>query len=169
LVRSPHTFEPFRKHAFAVSRHAQATGLAFGQGGLMARNDKAAVIPYRIRKARLEVALVTTSNGKRWSVPKGSIDDGERPRDAAIREAEEEAGLKGVVARKPLGRYRHDNDRGRYRVEVYLMRVTTVLEHWLEDDIRRRRWMRTRAAAACLREELHPFLHDLERVLELES
>jgi 8-oxo-dGTP pyrophosphatase MutT (NUDIX family) len=135
----------------------------------MARNDKAAVIPYRIRKARLEVALVTTSNGKRWSVPKGSIDDGERPRDAAIREAEEEAGLKGVVARKPLGRYRHESDRGRCRVEVYLMKVTTVLEHWLEDDIRRRRWMRTRAATACLREELHPFLHDLERVLELES
>jgi 8-oxo-dGTP pyrophosphatase MutT (NUDIX family) len=136
---------------------------------MMARNEKAAVIPYRIRKARLEVALVTTSNGKRWSVPKGSIDEGEHPRDAAIREAEEEAGLKGVVARKPLGRYRHVNDQGRYRVEVYVMRVTKVLEHWLEDDIRRRRWMKTRAAAACVREELQPFFHDLERALELES
>ena len=135
---------------------------------MMARSDKAAVIPYRIRKARLEVALVTTSNGKRWSVPKGSIDDGEDSRDAAIREAEEEAGLRGLVARKPLGRYQHVNDRGRYRVDVYVMRVTKVLEHWLEDDIRRRRWMNSEAAAACLREELHPFLQDLERVLELE-
>ena len=134
----------------------------------MARSEKAAVIPYRIRKARLEVALVTTSKGKRWSVPKGSIDDGEHPRDAAIREAEEEAGLKGLVARKPLGRYEHVNDRGRFSVAVYVMRVTKVLEHWLEDDIRRRRWMKSEAAAACLREELHPFLHDLERVLELE-
>ena len=134
----------------------------------MARSDKAAVIPYRIRKTRLEVALVTTSNGKRWSVPKGSIDDGEDSRDAAIREAEEEAGLRGLVARKPLGRYQHVNDRGRYRVDVYVMRVTKVLEHWLEDDIRRRRWMNSEAAAACLREELHPFLQDLERVLELE-
>jgi hypothetical protein len=44
-----------------------------------------------------------------------------------------------------------------------------VLEHWLEDDIRRRRWMKTRAAAACVREELQPFFHDLERALELES
>ena len=134
----------------------------------MARSEKAAVIPYRIRKARLEVALVTTSNGKRWSVPKGSIDDGEHPRDAAIREAEEEAGLKGLVARKPLGRYEHVNDRGRYSVAVYVMRVTKVLERWLEDDVRRRRWMKSEAAAACLREELHPFLQDLERVLELE-
>lgn len=134
----------------------------------MARSEKAAVIPYRIRGARLEVALVTTSNGKRWSVPKGSIDDGEDSRDAAIREAEEEAGLRGLVARKPLGRYQHVNDRGRYRVDVYVMRVTKVLQHWLEDDIRRRRWMNSEAAAACLREELHPFLQDLERVLELE-
>jgi len=134
----------------------------------MAHSEKAAVIPYRIRKARLEVALVTTSNGKRWSVPKGSIDDGEHPRDAAIREAEEEAGLKGLVARKPLGRYEHVNDRGRCSVAVYVMRVTKVLEHWLEDDVRRRRWMKSEAAAACLREELHPFLQDLERVLELE-
>ena len=134
----------------------------------MARSEKAAVIPYRIRKARLEVALVTTSNGKRWSVPKGSIDAGEHPRDAAIRDAEEEDGLRGLVARKPLGRYEHVNDRGRCSVAVYVMRVTKVLEHWLEDDIRRRRWMKSEAAAACLREELHPFLQDLERVLELE-
>jgi 8-oxo-dGTP pyrophosphatase MutT (NUDIX family) len=135
----------------------------------MARYEKAAVIPYRVRKARLEVALVTTSNGKRWSVPKGSIDEGEHPRDTAIREAEEEAGLKGVVARKPLGRYRHVSDRGRFRVEVYVMRVTKVLEHWLEDNRRRRRWMKTGAAAACVREELQPFLHDLERALALDS
>ena len=135
----------------------------------MARNEKAAVIPYRIRRERLEIALVTTSSGKRWIVPKGSIDDGEHARDAAIREAEEEAGLRGVVAQKPLGRYHHVSDRGGYRVEVYVMRVTKVLEHWLEDNVRRRRWMKTRAAAACLREELQPFLHDLERTLELES
>jgi len=132
----------------------------------MARHEKAAVIPYRIRKTHVEVALVTTSSGKRWSVPKGSIDAGERPRDAAIREAEEEAGLQGVVARKPLGRYRHGSEQD---VEVYVMRVTKVLEHWLEDDIRRRRWMKTRAAVACLREELQPFIHHLERVLDNES
>ena len=70
----------------------------------MARADRqAAVIPYRIRKDRVEVALVTTFRGKRWILPKGSVDEGELPRDAAIREAEEEAGLLGVVAKKPLG------------------------------------------------------------------
>ena len=57
----------------------------------MARVQQAAVIPYRIRKARVEVALVTTSRGNGWIVPKGSVDEGEAPRDAARREAEEGA------------------------------------------------------------------------------
>src|SRR5262245_59914879 len=130
--------------------------------------QQAAVIPYRIRKERIEVVLVTTSRGKGWIVPKGSVDAGERPRDAAIREAEEEAGLRGVVARKPLGRDHHVKGDGRRRVYVYLMRVTKVRKRWLEDKIRRRRWMRISDASARLREELQRFIHHLERV-ELDS
>src|SRR4029453_17370532 len=104
-------------------------------------HHQAAVVPYRIRKARVEVALVTTSCGRKWIVPKGSVDEGERPREAAIREAEEEAGLRGVVARRPVGRYHHSKGNDLRRVDVYVMRVTKELEHWLEDKIRRRRWM----------------------------
>ena len=114
-------------------------------------HHQAAVVPYRIRKERVEVALVTTSCGKKWIVPKGSVDRGERPRAAAIREAEEEAGLRGVVTRRPIGRYHHVKGHGRRRVDVYLMRVTNVLERWLEDRFRRRRWVRIPQAADCLR------------------
>ena len=136
----------------------------------MARvRQQAAVIPYRIRKERLEVALVTRSGGKGWIVPKGSVDAGERPRDAAIREAEEEAGLRGVVTRKPLGRYRRVNGHRPCRVEVYSMRVTKVLEHWLEDKLRRRRWMRIPDATTCLREELRKFIRGLEGAVGLDS
>lgn len=130
---------------------------------------QAAVIPYRIHKDRVEVALVTTSRGNGWIVPKGSVDVGERPRDAAIREAEEEAGLLGVVAPKRLGRYRHVNGAGPCHVDVYLMRVTGVLEHWLEDGLRRRRWMRVPDAASCLRAELRPFVHVVEGIVEIEQ
>jgi 8-oxo-dGTP pyrophosphatase MutT (NUDIX family) len=135
----------------------------------MARTRQAAVVPYRIRKARVEVALVTTSTGRGWIVPKGSVEAGERPRHAAQREAEEEAGLLGVVARKPLGRYRHVNGHGACRVDVYLMRVTAVLEHWLEDRWRRRRWMRVADAAERVPKGLRPLVHDLEAVLDMES
>ncbi len=132
----------------------------------MARvHRQAAAIPYRIRNGRLEVALVTTSGGKGWIVPKGWVDDGERPRQAAIREAEEEAGILGVLARKPLGRYRHVNGHGTCRVDVYLMRVTDVREQWLEDKVRQRRWMRIRDAAACLRKQLRQFVHSVEDVV----
>jgi 8-oxo-dGTP pyrophosphatase MutT (NUDIX family) len=130
---------------------------------------KAAVIPYRIRRKRLEVALVTTSRGKGWIVPKGTVGQREQARDAAIREAEEEAGLRGVLPRKPLGCYRQVNGDGPCRVDVYLMRVTKVLDHWLEDGLRRRRWMRISDATACVRKELRQFLHAIEGVVELDS
>jgi len=123
--------------------------------------QQAAVIPYRFRKERVEVALVTTSRGKGWIIPKGSVDEGERPRDAALREAEEEAGLRGVIWRRPLGRYHHITSDGPRRVEVYAMRVTDVADRWLEDHVRRRRWMRVPDAADCLREELQRLIHHL--------
>jgi 8-oxo-dGTP pyrophosphatase MutT (NUDIX family) len=136
----------------------------------MARvHQQAAVIPYRIRKERIEVALVTRSRGKGWVVPKGSVDDGELPREAAIREAEEEAGLLGVVPRKRLGRYRHVKGKRPCQVDVYMMRVTEVLESWLEDKLRKRRWMRIPIAAARVREELQQFVHATERAVELDS
>ena len=130
---------------------------------------KAAVIPYRIRKNRVEVALVTTSGGKGWIVPKGSVDRGEQIRDAAIRETEEEAGLLGVLSRKPLGRYLHVNGDGACHVDVYAMRVTKELEHWMEDRHRRRRWMAVADAAERLRKELRKFVTAVERLVEAES
>ncbi len=102
-------------------------------------------------------------------VPKGSVDDGERPREAAIREAEEEAGLLGVVPRKPLGRYLRNKGNRSWQVDVYLMRVTDVLDYWLEHNLRRRGWMRNPDAAACLREELQQFVHAIEGVVEFDS
>ena len=130
---------------------------------------QAAVIPFRIRDERVEIALVTTLSGKRWVVPKGSLDEGERSRDAAIRETEEEAGLIGDVERKPLGRYHFTRANERYVVEVYLMRVTLVLDHWLEASVRRRRWIAVDKAATLVRTELQPFVHLVERLVQPEK
>jgi 8-oxo-dGTP pyrophosphatase MutT (NUDIX family) len=127
---------------------------------------QAAVIPFRIRHERVEIALVTTPGGKRWVVPKGSLDEGERPRDAAIRETEEEAGLIGDLERKPLGRYRFTRDKEIYEVEVYLMHVTIVLDYWLEAGQRRRRWIKVDKAAALVRSDLQPFLHAVRRLVQ---
>ena len=130
---------------------------------------QAAVIPYRVRDDQLEIALVTSASGKRWIVPKGKIDEGERPREAAIREAEEEAGLRGVLDRRPLGRYDYSNENGRFRVDVYMMRVTVVLDHWLEEGYRRRRWVALSKAAAYLRPDLHSFVQAVPRLVASRS
>ena len=73
----------------------------------MTYQRQAAVIPYRVRDDRIEIALVTSQRGKRWTVPKGSLDDGEGAMDAAIRETEEEAGLLGELVERPIGSYRY--------------------------------------------------------------
>ena len=94
---------------------------------------QAAVIPYRIRKERVEVALVTRSAARGWIVPKGSVDQGEQPREAAIREAEEEAGLLRCCraeAGRPLPSCPATAAAG---WTCILMRVTNVRERWLEE------------------------------------
>ena len=125
---------------------------------------QAAVIPYRVRDGRLEVALITSASNGDWIVPKGGIEEGEQPWEAAAREAEEEAGLLGVVEPTPLGRcYGSNGNAG--PIEVHVMRVTAVLDHWPEHGVRRRRWVSVSEAVARLRPEFRPFLPALEHHL----
>ena len=93
-------------------------------------HKQAAVIAYRIHGEHFEIALVRRANGRGWTVPKGSLDRGESGGDAAVREAEEEAGLIGELTREPIGRYCYSKQNERYQVDVYVMRVTIVLESW---------------------------------------
>jgi 8-oxo-dGTP pyrophosphatase MutT (NUDIX family) len=118
-------------------------------------HKQAAVIAYRMHGEHLKIALVRRSNGRGWTVPKGSLDRGESGGDAAVREAEEEAGLIGELTREPIGRYRYSKQNERYQVDVYVLRVTTVLKSWREAAHRRRRWMAVEEAMQRLRPELH--------------
>jgi 8-oxo-dGTP pyrophosphatase MutT (NUDIX family) len=120
---------------------------------------QAAAIPYRVRKGRLEIALVTSSSGKRWVLPKGCIDPGERAWEAAARETEEEAGLRGKIERLPVGRYDYGKWGATCEVEVFLMRVSEVLDRWPEVGLRDRDWFTLKEAVAEIREA------DLRRIL----
>jgi phosphohistidine phosphatase len=108
--------------------------------------DQAAVVAYRVRRGVVEVALITTSDGKRWILPKGWIDEGESAAESALREAMEEAGLLGRVVGAALARYEYAKSAGRRGVAVFLMRVTEELERWPENH-RRRRWVSLEKAA----------------------
>ncbi len=87
------------------------------------------------------VCLVTSSNGKRWVVPKGLIDPGQTAGETALNEAWEEAGLVGALSREPVGTYLYSKLGRTYHVVVYLMRVTEAAEQWPEKNLRRRVWV----------------------------
>jgi phosphohistidine phosphatase len=127
---------------------------------------QAAVIPYRVHGEQLEIALIRTSSGKGWVVPKGSLDNGEGSCDAAARETEEEAGLVGELTRNPIGQYRYSKQNESYEVDVYAMRVTGVLDSWQEAAHRSRRWMAAKEALERLHPDLHGFVHATVRMAQ---
>lgn len=114
--------------------------------------SQSAVLPYRVRDGRLEVALITNRSGSRWIIPKGLVEPGESPPESALREAEEEAGLSGEVERRRLCRYAYRKWGGTCVVDVFLMLVTRIRRRWPEDDFREREWCSLREAARRVKE-----------------
>ena len=119
-----------------------------------------AALPFRNvgpAKDDVLILLVTSRDTKRWVLPKGNLMAGIASHRAAAREAEEEAGVRGTIARKPLGRFPCRKWRSAKRfdmakVDVFALKVTKILDTWKEQGQRERRWA-TRAEAAELVDE----------------
>jgi 8-oxo-dGTP pyrophosphatase MutT (NUDIX family) len=63
-------------------------------GGIVTKTQTSAGgVVFRRRGARVEVALISVGALNRWQLPKGLVDAGESPEEAAVREAREETGL----------------------------------------------------------------------------
>ena len=71
-----------------------------GRGG-----KRVAAICYRRDISGIKFLLIRTSDGLRWTFPKGHIQKGEKPEEAAKREAREEAGVTGKVSDEPVVEY----------------------------------------------------------------
>ena len=98
------------------------------------REVSAGGVIYRRRDDHVEVALIHTA--KRWGLPKGHVETGERVEDTAVREVREETGLLGKLDRK-LGQisytYRGKSRDGRpIRIAK---RVTFFLLEYLEGEV----------------------------------
>jgi 8-oxo-dGTP pyrophosphatase MutT (NUDIX family) len=114
---------------------------------------------YRETKtAGLEILLVTTRQSKRWIIPKGWPIKGLSGRNSAAREAYEEAGVRGIVGRKPVGTYVYGKQLNDVmvtvpcEVHVYALRVRRREKVWPESHQREVRWYKPSDAIAAIEE-----------------
>ncbi len=131
---------------------------------------QSSVIPYRITNGQLEILIISSSNSKHWVVPKGIADPGCSLQESANKEAWEEAGVEGDVAKDAVGTYSYAKWGATCTVTVYPMSVTRQLpkKQW-EECHRDRRWVSPSKAASLLKQtELDPMVMALEKQLQLE-
>lgn len=104
-----------------------------------------------------KVLLITSRGTKRWIIPKGWPMSGRSAAGAALREAWEEAGVRGKAQEKPVGQFAYNKRQGRgfsipINVQVYLIPVTALDNEFPEASERKRKWF-TPAEAADLVDE----------------
>ena len=124
------------------------------------RSVQYGALPYRLSRARsIELLLITSRETKRWIIPKGWPIKGLKPSDAAAREAYQEAGLRGIVGKKPIGEYHYEKaDRARgqttsCRVIVFPLLVRRQRHEWPEYRQRKTKWVSLRKAASLVAEK----------------
>ena len=105
------------------------------------------VIPYRFKQNRIQVCLVSLRSGRGWGFPKGRVSKREEVAAAALREAYEEAGIRGVALHsQPVGEYREVKGGKSISVQAFIMHVTVKEKTWPESRGRRRLFCSVRKA-----------------------
>ena len=115
-----------------------------------------AALPWRQANG-IEILLITSRETRRWVIPKGWPMPGLAATQCAAQEAYEEAGVRGQMTAEAIGHYHYNKRiRGRakkrFRVEVFAMEVTEVLDLWPEAHERTRQWLSPLKAAAHVNE-----------------
>jgi 8-oxo-dGTP pyrophosphatase MutT (NUDIX family) len=116
-----------------------------------------AALPFRQRRGKVGVLLVTSRETKRWVIPKGWPMDGRTEYNAAKIEAFEEAGAEGRISTTAIGAFEYvkrlkDGACKLCRVAVYPLDVSGLARNWPEQDQRERRWFSAAEAAALVDE-----------------
>lgn len=122
--------------------------------------NQSCVIPYRLCNGKVEILIIRSSKKKHWVVPKGIHEPGLTARQSAAKEALEEAGVEGKVAKKAVGNYRYHKWGATCIVEVYALEVSHVIpESEWQENYRTRQWVSPKQAASLVRQaELGPII-----------
>lgn len=115
---------------------------------------QAGVLAYMADPLDRRIVIVTSRRTGRWVFPKGSVDPGMTPAQAATQEAFEEAGLIGQAAEMPIGTFKTPKIRPpliwTVEVALYPMPIDVVLDDWQEIHQRERRFVTMDEARALL-------------------
>ncbi|MFD1745641.1 NUDIX hydrolase [Rhizobium helianthi] len=105
-----------------------------------------AALCFRRIECEIQILLVTTRDSGRWVIPKGWPIKHKKPHQTAATEAWEEAGVRGAVKKKPIGRYTYlklldDGDVVPCVVDVFQIEVNEVQDRFKEKGERRIAWV----------------------------
>ena len=133
-----------------MARHFSSNAMLAHHGDV---RTQYAALCYRIRKDKPQFLLITSRGTGRWIVPKGWPMKGKSPAKAALREAWEEAGVRGQVGKDAIGMFSYRKVLGRKRLEpcvalVFPVAVKSLDGSFPEAKQRRRKWFGRKKAAA---------------------
>jgi 8-oxo-dGTP pyrophosphatase MutT (NUDIX family) len=131
------------------------------------RPQQAAAIPIRRRGSELQVCLIRKRLSGTWGIPKGTVDSGQTHETTALKEAWEEAGVRGRLVGDSLGTYQYEKYGRSLTVMVYVMEVLEHHRDWEEAGLRERKWASLEEAGLLLIEHpAHVFLSRARRLLD---
>jgi 8-oxo-dGTP pyrophosphatase MutT (NUDIX family) len=134
------------------------------------RAQQAAAIPIRRRGSELQVCLIRKRLSGTWGIPKGTVDSGQTHETTALKEAWEEAGVRGRLVGDPLGTYNYEKYGRHLTVMVYVMEVLEHHRDWEEAGIRERKWASLEEAGTLLVEHpAHAFLGRARRLFPVDA
>jgi len=118
---------------------------------------------WRVHRGAVQVLLVSSRETGRWIIPKGWPINGLTPHETALREAWEEAGVKGEAHPMCLGLYPYQKVLSPDRaipciVSVYAVQVIRLRARFPERKERNRKWYAPQKAAGKVEE---PALSDI--------
>lgn len=103
---------------------------------------QSAALPYRVHEGQIQILMVTSRKRKHWVLPKGIYDSTIGQQASAAQEAYALAGIEGEIDDQALGSYTYMKWGAECKVDVFPMRVISLIDEadW-EKRQRGRQWM----------------------------
>jgi 8-oxo-dGTP pyrophosphatase MutT (NUDIX family) len=121
------------------------------------RQVSAGGVAYRTERGKTQVALIRVGTELRWQLPKGRVDAGESPEEAALREVQEETGLKAeIICPLEVTEYWYVSGKGDKSVRLhkfvhfYLMKYLSGSTDDHDDEVEDAQWVEIDQAIAVL-------------------